>query len=219
MTKTVIDLFSGTGSATKAFQESPDWQVVEVDNNERDGYDFDPDIEKDIMEVEPEELPDADFIWASPPCTDFSNANQSRTFTDDVMPNRETVPGQVAIVYQALYLIQQVDPNYWILENPRGRLKYLMPFPPAGTITYCQYGYTWQKPTHLWGKIPDSFEFKKCSPGDNCHQAAPNGWDSGGESRHERDPVKRGMVPYELSKAVLEAVENPGTKTRQQKII
>lgn len=41
-------------------------------------------------------------------------------------------------------------PEWWWLENPRGRMRRYLD-EPTGSITLCQYGYDWQKPTDLWG--------------------------------------------------------------------
>ena len=72
----VLDLFSGTGSATAAFEMARDVEVTTMDadfshfaNHVCDIFDF---WESDIKYYEPGYF---HFIWASPPCKLFSIAN------------------------------------------------------------------------------------------------------------------------------------------------
>lgn len=81
---------------------------------------------------------------------------------------------------------------------------------PDDTVWWCQYGSDRAKPTDLWGELPPSFEGRTCSNGnDDCHHiSAPRGSTSGTD-----DPTKtaeeRAKIPFGLSKAILEAVEEP----------
>lgn len=64
----VLDLFSGTGSATQAFADAGH-EVFRVELDPR----FDAELTADVRDVNPDGLPGPfDFIWASPPCTSFS---------------------------------------------------------------------------------------------------------------------------------------------------
>ncbi len=205
--KTCIDLFSGLGGFSQAFQEDGGWDVVTVDVEE----DFDPDICTDVRDLEPSDLPnDVDVVLASPPCTCFSLAANRIYWSGAGLPKDSRVAEAVELVYHTLFLIQGLDPDFWFLENPRGKLRKVMPLPPTGTVTYCQYGFPWQKPTDLWGKHPGGMVYRSCSPGESCHQSSGRGFDSGPERSHVRDPAERAKVPYELSKAVLDTVKNFG---------
>jgi len=68
----VVDLFSGTGSATQAFVErGHDVVTVELDKK------FGADVISDVRDVTTDLLidllgGDPDFVWASPPCTSYS---------------------------------------------------------------------------------------------------------------------------------------------------
>lgn len=213
--KTAIDLFSGTGSATKAFQESEKWNVTRVEINEEQ----EAEIYADVLDLEPEDLPNADFIWASPPCTDFSIACMYDKWTENGLPKKESVSESVKLIYHTLYLINQINPDYWFMENPRGKMRKVVPESlnkTRKTVTYCQYGDNKMKPTDLWGNHPSSFPVKKCSNNSNCHQSAPRGSSKGTQMLSGNTEIAK--VPYELSKQIMEAVENPGKQVSQNRL-
>lgn len=203
--KHALDLFAGTGSATKAFEEHPDWEVTKVELNER----FEADMHEDVSDLEPKDFDkDFDFIWASPPCTKFSVAAIGHHWdktNDNYYPEKKECVESVSLVYQTLYLMNQLNPEYWVLENPRAMLRKIIGM-PAGTVTYCQYGDSRMKPTDLWGRLPESFEFKSCSNGADCHDSAPRGSQTGTQGMDNAE--ERATVPYGLSKAIVDAVES-----------
>jgi len=220
MTKVAIDLFSGTGSATKAFQESSNWQVFRVEKDPEKVEEYGAEFQADVLDLEPEDLPEPDFIWASPPCTDFSVAGINKTWTKQNLPRRQSVAHSIKLVYHSLWLIQELDPDFWFLENPQGMLRRIMPRPPTGQVTYCQYGMDYMKPTDLWGRHPASMEYRTCSPGDRCHISNSRGENTYRDTTratavHGDTAAERAKVPYKLSKAILKAVENPGCKLQQ----
>ena len=211
--KVAVDLFSGTGSATKAFRESSDWKVFSVEINENQ----EADLHKNVLNVEPSDLPDkVDFVWASPPCTDFSVACMYDKWSDKGLPKVDSVSESVQLVYHTLYLIHELNPSYWFMENPRGMLRKVLHFSPEGTVSYCQYGDSRMKPTDLWGEHPKSFEYEMCSPNSSCHESAPRGSSTGTQGLSGN--TERSKIPYGLSKAVFNAVENPGKKERQLRL-
>lgn len=182
-----------------------------------EGKGVEPDIQADILELGPEDVPDADVVWASPPCPDFSPARMWEKWEKKEglwMPMQDGVAESVQLVYHTLYLIHEIDPDWWWMENPRGVLRKLIGAPgedvPGGTVTYCRYGFEWQKPTDLWGVHPPSFMYRRCDAGADCHQESGRGYSSGKMKDHIRDPVERSKVPKGLSEAVADAVEDPG---------
>jgi len=206
-----LDLFAGLGGFSQAFEESDRWDVTTVDIQ----ADFDPDVQADVMDLRPSDLPGADVILAIPPCDVFSLANTRSRYWDDVrdVPTDEKSREHVALVFHTLGLINALAPDYWFLENPRGRLRWYLGEPRA-TVTYCQYGEDYQKPTDLWGQHPPGMTYRSCSQGAHCHDTVARDDDhSGVLANSMRDPAERAKVPYELSKAILEAVE--GRQTQQ----
>jgi len=184
-----LDLFSGLGGFSAAFEDADGWDVVTVEIEEK----FDPDICADVMDLRPSDLPDADVILASPPCEEFSPAN-------NLNGEREPDPEAVALVYHTLGLIKAKRPAYWFMENPRGRLRTLIGRPTA-TVTYCQYGTDYMKPTDLWGDHPP-MTYRRCQYGDPCHESNREG-----TNNYPENASDKAVVPYDLSASILEAVE------------
>ena len=203
----VLDLFAGTGSSTEAFADAGH-QVITVEMDPS----FPATITADIMELEADDLKGYgpfDFIWASPPCTAFSVASISYHW--EIIDGKH-IPKTAAAVYSqevvahTLKLINELQPRYWMMENPRGKLRKLdvVANLPRTTVTYCQYGDDRMKPTDLWGHFPPSWEPKSCSNGDTCHVSAPRGSQTGTQGL--KGAKLRSRVPYGLSQSLLEAM-------------
>jgi site-specific DNA-cytosine methylase len=202
----VLDLFAGTGSATKAFEDAGH-EVIKV---ELDKY-FEA-HERDILTLTAEYLinkyGEFDFVWASPPCQKFSVASIGHYWTGGrgaLIPKRPEVYEAIALVKHTIDLMNNIKPKFgWIMENPRGMLrkqdivKDLLRY----TITYCQYGDTRMKPTDLWGTIQNWKPRPMCSPGADCHESSPSGTHSGGTSTLKNAKL-RSMIPYDLGKEIL----------------
>jgi hypothetical protein len=176
----IFDFFAGTGSATKAFSEAGH-QVITFELDPT----FDVTETVDIMDLTAAKLLEKygrpDFIWASPPCTAFSVASIGHHWTGGkgaYIPKTEAASFNQLLVAKTLELIRELNPyKGWLMENPRGVLRKLPVVAgiPRTTITYCQYGDTRQKPTDLWGVVPNWHPREMCKPGADCHVAAPRG--------------------------------------------
>jgi ferredoxin len=198
----VLDLFCGLGGFSQAFAESNRWGVTTVDIEER----FDPDMVADVFDLRPSDFDtDFDVVLASPPCTTLSLAGNQTNHYVNGEPNTDLAKDHVALSHHTVGVIRGLCPNYWVLENPRGRMRRELGTPSA-TVTYCQYGFDWQKPTDLWGDHPP-MSYHRCSPGSDCHLSAPSGFDGDGDTKTLSDASERAKVPYELSKSIRDACE------------
>ena len=205
----IYDFFAGTGSATKAF-EAAGHTVIKV---ELDPY-FEAN-ERDILGLTAEGLISKygrpDFIWASPPCQKFSVASLWKYWAkspNGPIPKHPSVYEAINLMKHTLKLIEDLQPvKGWILENPRGMLRKqeFMSQYPRQTITYCQYGDTRMKPTDLWGIVPNWTPRAMCRPLAPCHESSPAGTNAGGTGKL-RNARLRSMIPYELGKEILEAI-------------
>ena len=159
------------------------------------------------------------MVWASPDCSVFSVAgfghghfkpNSSGGFD----PQTEKAEYMLERHKHTIALIEELDPVYWIIENPVGLLR-KMPFMQnfqRETVTYCQYGDFRMKPTDLWGQVPASwFPRARCKNGDPCHQASPRGPMQGTASLSIRE---RSHIPIDLSLEIFDASLESDGETR-----
>lgn len=127
MVRVLIDLFCGLGGASEAFCGEDGWKVIRIDNN--------PDLLDHVKGMwlldmmKPHEVwsvihnhlydlqPESVFIWASPPCTDFSTKNVDRKqhadngFDLDLLKNTQIVIDVVGRHYNL---------TGFIIENVKG---------------------------------------------------------------------------------------------------
>ena len=138
----VLELFSGTGSVGNACREFG-FDVISLER------DMEADIRMGIIDWDYTAFPSKyfDFIWASPPCTEYSIAKTIGT---------RDIEGSNRIVARTMEIIRYFDPRYWILENPQsGKLKdqTVVSELAFDDIDYCKYGFPYRKRTRLWNNI------------------------------------------------------------------
>lgn len=110
-------------------------------------------------------------ILAAPPCTEFSGAGARHWAHKD-----PSLLDQAIATVRACYdVVQFLEPDWWALENPTGRIKTCCPFlgEKVGTFHPWEYGDGWIKETHLWGKFtmpPKLFTSKSNSTFDRTNQ-------------------------------------------------
>jgi hypothetical protein len=200
----VLDLFAGLGGFSQAFANSPRWDVTTVELESE----FNPDIQADVLELTPSDLPNPDVILAGHPCTLFSTAgNHGEWDMDAQEPTGERAQRHVTMLYHTLGLIRALSPAYWYLENPRrSRLRWVFR-PPDEWVSYCQYGRDYQKDTGLWGNHAP-MTFKKCAgSGGACHRRNVEHDGTAACAPMDRDHAERSKVPFQLSEAIRDACE------------
>ena len=205
----VLELFAGSRSFSKVAEEfghktyTTDFKAFDKIDQVCDIFDFD--ISK---------IPfNPDIIWASPPCYTFSVASIGHHWTGGYrayIPKTEEAKIGLKIVEKTIDIINELNPKYYYIENPRGLLRKLsnihsVPF--RRTIWYCKYGDTRAKPTDIWTNdmcwIPRS---KCCNGNTNCHhEPAPRGAKTGTQGL--KGNYERSIVPKELCEEILTGIK------------
>lgn len=202
----VLDLFSGTGSSTQAFEDRGH-EVFKIELDPK----LPADLHADVGRLELDDLPhwSWDFVWASPPCTCFSMAAISHHFElkdGEYLPRHSKAWGAVQLVNRTTWLLRNLNPRAAIIENPRALLRKLpvVSHLDRATVWYCTYGDRAAKPTDLWlhGDARHFYFRPECKNGNpNCHhERAPRGSKTGTQGKN--GAKDRGMVPYELSRDI-----------------
>lgn len=209
----ILELFAGSCSFSKVAKK-------------RGHHAFTTDIEQfgdidyvgDILEMTANDFPiEPDIIWASPPCYAFSISSVRHHFHKYEMPDgsiyhepkSETADKGVRMVQKTIELVNNLQPTYYFMENPRGllrKLRLVENFPDHATVTYCQYGEERMKPTDIWHNCHKWEPRPMCKNGDNCHTSAPRGSRTGTQGR--KNSFERSRVPSELCNEILEVCEN-----------
>ena len=220
---TMVELFCGTKSGAKA-AAALGYDTWTTDMERR----FNPDLAENILNIELEDIPEPfrhpDVVWASPPCQKFSVTQIGRNWrvTEDgqhLPRNKETEIAMVVLA-KTLMLIKEMRPTYFIIENPRDKMRSLPMMLPyylsdffgevvvRRTANHCQY---WepekkikpQKPTDYWTNNLRWQPRPECSPGDPCHAPAPRGSNKGVQGMS--DSKERAIVPHELCLEFMQA--------------
>lgn len=170
----VLDLFAGLCGWSQPFAERGH-EVFSVDLDER----FDVSLHADILTLTAGDLPwRPDIILASPPCEAFSVMTIGRNWAPGRVAKTDKARIGVALVEATRRLIDDLSPTFFVVENPRAMLRKLPALSDLErrTVTYCQYGEPFMKPTDLWGGFPPSLVLRPmCRKLAPCHVAAPRG--------------------------------------------
>ena len=207
----VLELFAGSRSIGKA-AESLGYEVYSSDLNEFDGIDY----PIDILEFDISKIPfKPDIIWASPPCTYFSVASIGKHWNKDHTPKTEQAIFGVKVVNKTIQIIKELNPKYWYIENPRGKLRkldFMQPLPRT-TVWYCTYGDKRAKPTDIWtNNLRSVFNPNGWQPRPECfngnkkchHESAPRGSKTGTQGL--KGNYERSKIPNELCLEILKAI-------------
>lgn len=191
MKRHMIDLFSGLGGASEAFLKAG-WRVNRFDNNPLlDDIDNTTMIDLSTHKVAPASA--IDFLWCSPPCTEFSQAFSapgpvSRRRGEEFHPSMELL--EVSIEH-----IERINPKWWVIENVIGSIPYFSEYlgNPRQIVG----------PFVLWGNFP-------YMPFTKDQEFVMQGHKAKNDKRWS--PIRanhRAKIPYILSESMRLAVSNP----------
>tara|TARA_R110002050_G_scaffold89541_1_gene188521 strand:+ start:150 stop:791 length:642 start_codon:yes stop_codon:yes gene_type:complete len=204
----ILELFAGSRSIGNA-AESLGYEVFSSDINNFHKINY----VVDILDFDINKVPfKPDFIWASPPCTYFSVASIGKHWNKDHTPKSENALLGLKIIKKTVKIIKELNPKFWFIENPRGKLRKLEVVKdlPRTTIWYCKYGDTRAKPTDIWSNnIYSIFNLNGWKPRPECyngnknchHEAAPRGSRTGTQGL--KGNYDRSKIPNELCIEIL----------------
>ena len=203
----ILELFAGSRSFSKT-AESLGHETFSVDIKNFDSIDY----VTDILDFDYSKIPfHPDVIWASPPCTFFSVASIGKHWNKDHTPKTEQAKLGVRIIEKTIEIIKELNPAYFYVENPRGKLRklgLLNNIAERTTVTYCQYGDTRMKPTDVWSNNlrntfnPDGWNPRPiCKNGGGCHISAPRGSKTGTQGL--KGNYERSKIPEQLCREIL----------------
>ena len=214
----VLELFAGTRSIGKAF-EKQGHEVYSIEwNKDFDNIDWYEDISKITEQDIIDRFGYPDVIWASPDCATFSIAaishhRRKNPETGNLDPISDYAKFCDKVDQHVLQLIEELQPKYWFIENPRGGLRKMtwMQELPRYTLTYCKYetdkpiSERRMKPTDIWTNHPNPNFIPPCKNGDPCHAPAPRGSKTG--TQGIKGLVDRSRIPDKLCEYIVELCE------------
>jgi len=226
----VLELFSGTQSIGKVFKAAGHKVLsIEIDDKfTKEPYNLEQWTE-DISNVRAKDVVKKlggrpHIIWASPLCTTHSVAaiyhhrekidpitfitkkEQSRNAL--LFPKTSKAELHDHLLLKTLHLIEDLRPLFYFIENPRGGMRkspIMQGVFYRHTVTYCQYGATYMKPTDIWTDYPLPRFKEPCKNGDSCHESAPRGSSTGTQGLDGN--IQRSVIPKELCEHILKICE------------
>ena len=163
--KTILSLFDKSGVWSKPYKDAG-YTVIQVDLAYGDDvFEIMVDATQQVAEGKQEGIKVNVYgILAAPPCTDFAGSGARWWKGKEKQPAnyenkhtigfKNTLEHSVAMVYCIEEIVAQLDPVFWVIENPVGRLGKLVP--DIGKPWYFQpsdFGDLYTKKTGLWGKF------------------------------------------------------------------
>lgn len=214
----VLELFAGTRSIGRAF-EARGHEVYSVEwSKDFENIDLYADIGTLTADQVLQEFGRPDVIWASPDCTTFSIAaishhRRKNAITGNLDPVSEYAKFCDQVDQNVLRIIEQLQPKYWFIENPRGGMRKMtwMQGLPRYTVTYCQYeldkpvDQRRMKPTDIWTNHPAPKFKPMCKRGDPCHAKAPRGSRTGTQGL--KGSKERSRIPAALCEHIVNICE------------
>ena len=180
--KVILSLFDYSGNWPSFYKQ-----------NGYDVYSLDIKNGIDILTLSHDDIPDnVHGILAAPPCTDFSGSGAQYWKAKDL--DGRTAKS-LELVDKTLEIVSWCDPEFWVIENPVGRLSTLRP--QLGKPWYFQphwYGDPYTKKTGLWGRFNNDLPKNNVEPD-------PNNWIMKLGGKSERTKELRSMTPLGFAKA------------------
>jgi len=182
------DLFCGYGGWADGLL-AHGWRVVGYDNEPKCATRYPGEfVLQDVSTIAGSRLAGAGIIVASPPCQRFSEARASRK-------HDPATEDDLGLLKQAVRVIREAQPRYWVIENVRGAVPLF-----SSVLGAPRYS---KRPFYLWGRFPPFLVGQS-----NLRKM---GWyyrpDKGKwfQTPGKRDPRERARLPLNLTSPIAEA--------------
>jgi hypothetical protein len=140
--RTLLSLFDASGHWCAPF-EAAGWNVVQVDLQH--GDDIATWSASHLLATVLESFDTVDGLIAAPPCTDFAVSGAQYWPAKDADGRTEAA---VHLVRQVLRCVDFLQPDFWALENPVGRLPRLVPALGSPLLAFDPWEYAgWSNPS------------------------------------------------------------------------
>jgi hypothetical protein len=155
---TILSLCDYTGEWSKPYREAG-YDVVQVDIKHG----------QDVRLFEALPFP-VRGVLAAPPCTHFASSG-ARWWEEK---GEAAIIDGLSVVDACLRIIAVHTPQWWVLENPIGRLNRWIG-QPRMTFDPCEYGDDYTKRTALWGHFKEPLKAKvAATAGSKMHLLPPS---------------------------------------------
>lgn len=159
----VVELFSGSGEISQEFKRAGH-NTFSIDIRRRKGI-CEPDLKADVLDISTHDIPfkKCHVLWASLPCDVWSYAAGNFHWTEEGLPKTKKCLVHLRILEKTMALIDELRPDIFFIENPRGRLRkylavknFLKKYRAVTkSLTLSSYGFCTTKPTNLFTNAVD----------------------------------------------------------------
>lgn len=198
MDKTILSLFDASGAWSKPYKKAG-YNVIRQDSQLGQDF-FDDTIPAANMDrVDGNQV---HGILAAVPCTDFANSGarwwegkrgEPAPYTGKEITFDDRLDYYVTMVLGVLMLVEWLKPKWWVIENPRGRIRKLVPELGEAKLVFQPhwYGDPYTKETFLYGDFNPNLPCNPVLPlfGSMAHKAS------------SADKYKRSKTPDGFAKA------------------
>ena len=150
----VLELFKGSGSITKFYENNNDVEVISLDILKK----YNPTIVSDIMKFDYKKFDIGyfDIIWASPECKIYSNLQYTHIGKKWIDREQLDEARKKDSIYinKTIEIIDYLKPTYYFIENPR--YSSIWDFienenfkKDFVVVDYCAFAYNYKKPTKI----------------------------------------------------------------------
>lgn len=214
----VLELFSGSRTLSSIAKEKFNARTMTVDKFiESDFQIYVQDLSREMII---EFLGYPDIIWASPVCSAWSKTGWFHYWDTEGYSRNKKFVAKDPFATESVKMVSKTikifswfpDAQFW-MENPEGMLyrhpvmnnfsKLSKPI-KRHKITYCRYGDSVMKPTHIWTNSTTWKPRRPCNNGNGCHMKSPRCSQNG--IRAKTNSFERSKLPVELCNEILKLV-------------